>query len=341
MKKLRILVLVHEDLVPPDTLEGYSDKEIVEWKTEYDVISTLRDMGHEVIPMGVYDDLGKIRRAIRDHKPHIAFNLLEEFHGNSLYDYHIASYMELMRLPYTGCNPRGLMLAHDKALSKKLLTFHRINTPRFISFPLGRKVRVPKHVHYPLIVKSLVEEGSYGLSQASVVYTEEKLLERVHYLQDKLETPVIAEEFIDGREMYISIIGNQRLQVLPVLELMFGDLPEDTHRIATSRIKWDWDYQDEHKIKVELADLPEQFAARLATLGKRIYKILGVSGYVRIDLRVTEEEKVYVLEANANPDIGYGEELSLAGEAAGMSYEQLLQKIINLGLGYRSDMVRI
>ena len=125
MKKLRVLVLVHEDLVPPDSLEGYSDKEIVEWKTEYDVISTLRDMGHEVVPMGVSDDLGKIRRGISDHKPHIAFNLLEEFHGNSLYDYHIASYMELMRLPYTGCNPRGLMLAHDKALSKKLLTYHR------------------------------------------------------------------------------------------------------------------------------------------------------------------------------------------------------------------------
>jgi len=341
MKKLRILVLVHEELVPPDTLEGYSDKEIIEWKTEYDVISTLRDMGHEVIPMGVYDDLGKIRRAISDYKPHIAFNLLEEFHGNSLYDYHIASYMELMRLPYTGCNPRGLMLAHDKALSKKLLAFHRINTPHFATFPLARKIRVPRRLRFPLIVKSLVEEGSYGLSQASVVYTEDKLLERVHYLHEKLETPVIAEEFIDGREMYISIIGNQRLQVLPVLELVFGDLPEEAHHIATSRIKWDWKYQDEHKIEVVVPKLSPQFTARITALGKRIYKILGISGYARIDLRVTDEEKVYVLEANANPDIGYGEELSLAGEAAGMGYEQLLQKIINLGLGYRSDMVRI
>jgi D-alanine-D-alanine ligase len=341
MKKLRILVLAHEDLIPPDSLDGYSDKEIIEWKTEYDVISTLRDMGHEVIPMGVFDDLGKIRRAISEYRPHIAFNLLEEFHGNSLYDYHIASYMELMRLPYTGCNPRGLMLAHDKALSKKLLTFHRINTPHFTAFPLARKVRIPKRLHFPLIVKSLVEEGSYGLSQASVVYTEEKLLERVHYLHEKLETPVIAEEFIDGREMYISIVGNQRLQVLPVLELVFGDLPEETHRIATSRIKWDWKYQDEHKIEVIVPGLSPQFTSRITALGKRIYKILGISGYARIDLRVTEDEKIFVLEANANPDIGYGEELSLAGEAAGISYEQLLQKVINLGLGYRSDMVRI
>ena len=341
MKKLRILVLVHEDLVPPDTLKGYTDKEIIEWKTEYDVISTLRDMGHEVIPMGVFDDLGKIRRAIHDCKPHIAFNLLEEFHGNSLYDYHIASYMELLRLPYTGCNPRGLMLAHDKALSKKLLTYHRIRTPHFATFPLDRKVRVPRHLQFPLIVKSLVEEGSYGLSQASVVYNEDKLLERVQYLHERLDTPVLAEEFIDGREMYIPIIGNQRLLVLPVLELQFGDLPEDAHHIATSRVKWDWHYQDEHKIKVVVPKLSPQFNARLTALGKRIYKILGLSGYARIDLRVTEDEKIYVLEANANPDIGYGEEMSLAGEAAGLSYEQLLQRILNLGLKYRPDRARI
>jgi D-alanine-D-alanine ligase len=341
VKKLRILVLVHEDLVPPDTLKGYTDKEIIEWKTEYDVISTLRDMGHEVIPMGVFDDLGKIRRAIRDYTPHIAFNLLEEFHGNSLYDYHIASYMELLRLPYTGCNPRGLMLAHDKALSKKLLTYHRIRTPHFATFPLGRKVRVPKHLQFPLIVKSLVEEGSYGLSQASVVNNEDKLSERVQYLHERLDTPVLAEEFIEGREIYIPIIGNQRLQVLPVLELQFGDLPEDAHHIATSRVKWDWRYQDEHKIKVVVPRLSTQFNARLTALGKRIYKILGLSGYARIDLRVTDDDKIFVLEANANPDIGYGEEMSLAGEAADLSYEQLLQRILNLGLHYRPDRARI
>jgi len=299
-------------------------------------------MGHEVIPLGVHDDLGLVRRAIRDHRPHIAFNLLEEFHGNSLFDYHIASYMELMRLHYTGCNPRGLMLAHDKALSKKLLSFHRINTPRFATFPLGRKVRCPKRLRFPLIVKSLVEEGSYGLSQSSVVYTEEKLLERVQYLHEKLETPVIAEEYIDGRELYLSVIGNQRLQVLPVLELNFGNLSEDSHRIATTRIKWDWDYQDEHKIEVVVPkNLSGDFVADLSRLGKRIYKLLGMSGYARIDLRLTEDNRIYILEVNANPDIGYGEELSMAAEEAGISYEQLLQKVVNLGLAYKPETIRI
>ncbi|MGK0296529.1 MAG: D-alanine-D-alanine ligase [Gammaproteobacteria bacterium] len=342
MNNLKILVLMHEDLVPPESKKGHSDKEIVEWKTEFDVVSTLKRMGHEVIPVGVFDDLGVIRRAINEYKPDIAFNLLEEFHGNSLYDYHVASYLELMKLPYTGCNPRGLMIAHDKALSKKLFTFHRINTPRFCVFPLDTKVRIPKSLRFPLIVKSLVEEGSYGLSQASVVNTKEKLLERVHYLHTKLNTHVLTEEFIEGREIYISIVGNSRLQTLPLLELEFGDMPSDAHNIATSKVKWDWQYQKVHKINLVAAkNLDEKLIKRLHALGKRIYKILGISGYVRIDLRLTEDNKIYVLEANANPDIGFQEELSTSAELANISYEQLLQKIINNGLKYIPETSRI
>ena len=342
MKKLRILVLMHEDLVPPDSLRGYSDKEIIEWKTEFDVVTTLREMGHEVLPLGVSDDLGVVRRATLDLRPDITFNLLEEFHGNSLFDYHIATYMELMKQHYTGCNPRGLLLAHDKALSKKLLSFHRVNTAQFVVFPQGRKIRLPRRLKFPLIVKSLVEEGSYGLSQASVVNNEEKLMERVVYLHEKLDTPVMAEEYIDGRELYVGILGNNQLNTLPVLELNFGKFPKTAHRIATSKVKWDWAYQKEHRIEIIVPDdLSPQFLNRLATLGKRVYRILSLSGYARIDLRITEDEKIYVLEANANPDIGFGEELSTAAEEAGISYEQLLQKIINLGLKYQPGLVHI
>lgn len=342
MKKLKVMVLMHEDLVPPDSMDGYTDKEIIEWKTEYDVVTTLREMGHEVLPLGVFDDLGVIRRAIREFKPDIAFNILEEFHGNSLYDYHVASYLELMKLPYTGCNPRGLMIAHDKALSKKLFTFHRINTPRFTVFPLNKKVRLPKTLHFPFIVKSLVEEGSYGLAQASVVTTEEKLLERVEYLHTRLATPVLAEEYIEGRELYISILGNQRMTTLPPLELVFGETRDDFHKIATSRVKWDWRYQDEHKIDIKPPlELDPLVIKQLINLGRRVYRVLGLSGYARIDLRLTEDNRIYVLEANANPDIGYGEELSTSAELGKLSYEQLLQKILNLGLKYRPEMARI
>ncbi len=335
MKSLRILVLVHEDLIPPASIQGYPDEEIVQWKTEYDVVTTLEQLGHDVKVLGVRADLGVIREALIEFKPDIAFNLLEEFHDNPLYDHHVAGYLELMQQCYTGCNPRGLLIAHDKALSKKILTYHRIRVPKFAVYPRGRKPRLPSKLSYPLIVKSLYEEGSYGISQASIVHTAEKCLERVQYLHEKLRTPVIVEEFVEGRELYLSIIGNQRVEVLPLVELTFGNLPDGAYPIATSKIKWDWKYQQEREIELKIpTDLDEAVLRKLKRLGRRIYRVLDLTGYARIDVRLRDNGEVYVLEANANPDIGYGEELSVAAEAVGIEYPQLLQKIVGLGLRY-------
>src|ERR1044071_2883851 len=149
MKRLRILVLMHEDLVPPDPLNG-QEVAGAEWKTEYDVVSTLRKLGHDVKPLGVKSDLGVLRSAIEDWQPQIAFNLLEEFDGVATYDQNVVAYLELLRVPYTGCNPRGLMLSRDKALSKKILTYHRIPCPDFGVFPLGRAVRRSRRLSFPL-----------------------------------------------------------------------------------------------------------------------------------------------------------------------------------------------
>ena len=177
MKKLRISVLMHEDLVPPEDISGLSDRELatVPYKTEYDVVVTLQDLGHEVRPLGVCDDLVPIRDAIREFKPHITFNLLEEFHGIGVYDQHIVSYLELMKQPYSGCNPRGLMLAHDKALSKKIIAYHDIQIPKFAVFPIGKRFKPRRQIGFPLLVKSTTEEGSVGISQASVVHDDNKL----------------------------------------------------------------------------------------------------------------------------------------------------------------------
>ncbi len=163
----------------------------MQWKTEYDTVTTLRELGHDVQVLGVRADLGVIRAALLEFKPQIAFNLVEEFHDNPLYDHHVAGYLELMQQAYTGCNPRGLLIAHDKALSKKILSYHRIRVPRFAVFPRGLKPRLPRRLTFPLMVKSLHEEGSYGISQASLVKTPEKCYERIAYLHDKLRTPVI------------------------------------------------------------------------------------------------------------------------------------------------------
>ena len=185
-RPLKVLVLLHPELMPPDSLKGYSEKEIHVWKTEYDVVSTLRSRGHDVRALGLKDELKPIRDAIEgDWKPDVVFNLLEEFHGDVMYDQNVVSYLELLRLPYTGCNPRGLMLARGKALSKKLAAYHRIPVPDFTVFSIGRTVKRPPRLAFPLIVKSLSQDASLGIAQASLVDNDEKLAERVTFIHEK------------------------------------------------------------------------------------------------------------------------------------------------------------
>ncbi len=209
MKRLRVLVLVHPDLLPPDSSKGFSEQQISEWKTEYDVVTTLRRAGHEVKPLGVLDELKPIRDQIETWKPDVVLTLLEEFHGEAIYDQNVASFLELVRVPYTGCNPRGLMLARGKDLSKTLVHYHRIPVPAFAVFPMRRKVRRPARLALPLIVKSLNEDGSYGISQASVVDSDDKLAERVSFIHERVGTPAIAEQYIEGREIYVGVMGNE------------------------------------------------------------------------------------------------------------------------------------
>jgi len=335
MKRQRILVLVREGLVPPETMEGYSDKEIAQWKVEFDVVTTLREMGHDVQPIGVFDDLAPIRRAIREWKPHIAFMMLEEFHGLATYDSAVVAYLELMRTPYTGCNPRGLMLSRDKGLSKKILRFHRIPTPRFTVCPRGRSVKKLPRLTYPLIVKSAVEDASYGIAQSSVVRDHDALVERVEFVHRRAESDALVEEFIEGRELYVGVIGNQRLQTFPVWEMLFTGMPDDVARIATAKAKFDRKYQKKYGITTKAAyDLPPQLAAQIARVCKRVYHALNMSGYARMDLRMDAEGRIYVLEANANPNLEYGEDFAESAETAGIQYEELLQRIVNLGLRY-------
>ena len=337
-QKLRIIVPVHEDLVPPETLDGVSDKDKEPWRTEYDVISTLTSLGHAVCPLGLSSDLGVVRKALEEYKPHIAFNLLEEFHGYSVYDQHVVSYLELMKQRYTGCNPRGLTLAHDKALSKKILTFHRIPVPGFTVFPMKRKVRKFSRSQFPLLVKSISEEGSAGISQASIVRDVEKLTERVEYIHRETKTDAIAEEYIEGREIYVGVIGNRRLEAFTPWELIFKNLPNGAPNIATGKIKWNKAYQEKVGVVTEAAELTPELGNQMKHLSKRIYRILSLSGYARLDYRLSKEGRVYLLEANPNPDISRGEDFAEAAAHSGIQYEPLLQKIITLGLSYRSGM---
>jgi D-alanine-D-alanine ligase len=337
MRKLRVLALMHKELVPPEDVTGY-DLLNVDWKTEYDVVSFLRQLGHEVYPLGVGDDLRVMRSAIEEWKPDIAFNLLEHFHGVPIFDQNVVSYLELLRIPYTGCNPRGLLLAHDKALAKKLLVYHRIPVPDFAVFRIGQSVRRPKRLTFPLIVKSVTDEASIGISQASVVNDDDRLKERVRFIHENSATDAIVERYVDGRELYVGILGNQRLKVLPVWEMFFRKMPEEAWHIATDRVKWSSQYQKKHGIRTDAAkDLADGVADRIQHLCKRVYRTLDLSGYARIDLRMDADGRVYVLEANPNPQLAYGEDFAESAERLAITYENLLQRIIDLGLRWRPD----
>lgn len=335
LKPRRILALMHEALVPPKSIEGLTDEQIHPWKMEYDVKTTLEQMGHEVHTVGLYGDLELLRQAIDRVQPDIVFNMLEEFDGQPLFDQHLVSYLELLKVPYTGCNPRGLTLAHDKALSKQILAHHEIPVPEFAVFPVGRKVRRPARLDFPLLVKSLIDEGSVGISRASVVKDDKALARRVEMLHRRTGRPAIAEQFIPGRELYMSLVGNDRVKTFTPWEMVMKNLPEGAPNIATSRLKWSYAHQEEVGLSTVPAKLTKAEGRRLADLSKRIYRALSLTGYARLDFRMSPEGEFYLLEANPNPCLAYGEDFAEAVETAGTDYESLLDLILRYGLTYK------
>jgi len=338
-RKLRVLALVYEKLVPPGDAKE-AEARTAEWKTEFDVVTTLRALGHEVLPLGIGGDLRPIRKAVEEFKPHLAFNLLEAFDDVAIWDQNVVAYLELLKVRYTGCNARGLLLARDKAITKKLLSYHRIPVTDFAVFPSGRPVRRPKRLAFPLMVKSLTLDASIGISQASVVESDEKLAERVRFIHESIGTDALVESYIEGRELYVGVLGNDRLKALPIWELLFTKMPEEQRKIATERLKWSLTYQKKHGIaSAEAQGLPDGVAMRIREVCKRVYRNLMLTGYARIDLRLTEAGDLYVMEANPNPQLARDEDFAQAARAAGLDYGPLLHRILTLGLRWEPSRV--
>jgi D-alanine-D-alanine ligase len=325
-KKLRLIVLCHEDLVPPDSIEGLTPKEVAPFKTEWDVITTLKKIGHEVSAVGVYNNLGVIGNALLEHKPQVAFNLLEEFHGYPLYDQHVVSYLELMKQPYTGCNPRGLTICRDKALSKMVLAYHRIHVPAFAVFHMNRVVKRSKRLKFPLLVKSISEEGSVGIARASIVNDDDKLAERVEFIHRQTKTHAIAEQYIAGREIYVRRDWESAIAMLYPVGI--GDRKAARRRTehCDFKMKWDPAYQEKVGVVTKAADLDKKMKQKLERLSKKIYRTLFLSGYARLDYRVTDDGEIYLLEANPNPQIANAEDFADSAQHCGVDYEALLQK---------------
>ena len=329
MNSSRVLMLVHSQLVPPAQATPQELK-TAPWRTEYFVRQALQAGNHQIEILGLDSQIEDLAPALEQFRPHVVFNLLEEFAGQSLLDHNVVSYMQLIPQKFTGCNPRGLMLCRDKALCKTILSYYQIPTPAFAVAPLHKVFKLPASLRFPVIVKSLIEEGSFGISQRSIVDNEKKLKERIEFIHENICTDALVEQYIDGRDVYVSLLGNQRVHVLPPLELSFAKQP--VYPIASNKVKWDPQYQKKHDVQLkELQGLSAKQNRKIVEMSRQIYQHLGLSGYARLDLRLTTNNEIYFIEANPNPDLAYGEEFAMSAEKAGLSYSQLMQKIVDLG----------
>jgi len=260
----------------------------------------------------------------------LLFNLTESYAGDDTKDMNIAAYLDLSGVSYTGAGPHALYLAQDKALAKKIFAFHAIRTPYFATSYRG-KLDHSHDISFPLIVKPTSEDGSIGIDASSVVGSVKELMEKIHYIHEEFDSPALIEEYIEGREMYAAILGNESPEALPLVELDLSKLPEGTPRIAGKEVKWEKETEAYKVTKSAPAeDLDEETAKRLADTAIAAYQALKLRDYGRIDMRLTEKGDVYVIEANPNPWLSSAAEFVMAARKAGRSYSQLVGEIVDL-----------
>jgi len=332
-KKLKVLALF--DAIAPTTIDQDLSEELKtdDWKTERDVLGALKELGHETQYLAIHDDLDLLRQKLNAFKPDVIFNLADQFKNNRAFDQGIASFLEMQGVPFTGCGSTGLMICKHKGISKKILGYHRIHVPEFTLIPRGKKPTRPRRLKFPILVKPLKEEASLGISQASFVENDDQFRERVQFIHEKYDNDVIAEEYIEGRELYVSVMGNHRLTVLPIRELVFKEVPPDEPKIATYKVKWDEQYRKRWGLENRLAtDLDPAVVRKIEQTCKRIYHLLTLDGYGRIDVRLNAANEMYFIEANPNPILAADEDFAESAKKAGSSYPELIQQILRLGL---------
>ncbi len=330
-QNLKVLVLFDSAGTPPENQDFRQELKTWEWAAEGDVIKALKKLGHEVRTIGVFDEIGLILEEIKEHPPDVVFNLTEHFNNRSAYERDVAGLLEMMDIRFTGTGPTGLTLCKNKGIAKEILAYHRIRFPAFAIFPPGYAIRKPKRLDYPIFIKPLKEEASYGISQDSFVENDKAFEDRVRFIHERMNQEALAEKYIEGRELYVSILGNKRLQVLPFREVIFTEIPKDRPRFATFKAKWDEDYRERWGIENIFAKpLPEGMAERIAQVCKRVYRVLRIQGYGRIDLRLTSEGHIFILEANPNPNLAGYDEYANSAIKAGLTYEDLVQRILGM-----------
>ena len=334
MSKLKIVVLYDRVLVDEDEESAPADKSPVtrtldEKEVEEEVADALTRLGHE--PQlyeldGTHKSLLGLARTDCD----LVFNLSESFGDDDTADFKIAAYLELLGKKYTGTGTHGLMLAQDKAVAKKIFAFHGILTPTFAKSFRGR-LDFSHDLQFPVIVKPAREDGSIGIEFSAVVNSIRELMERMDWLHQNFDSPVLIEEFIEGREMYVGVLGNDKPEALPVVELDLSKLPEGTPRIAAAEVKWGKGTAAYRDTKSAIAtDLPEETLAVLQQTAVAAYQALELRDYGRVDMRLQADGRVQVIEVNPNPWLSSRAEFAMAARKSGRTYTQLVEEIVDL-----------
>jgi len=294
-----------------------------------EIFDALGKLGHEPFYQ-VLDGAEKSLVALAKFDGDLVFNLTESYAGDDTMDMNIAAYLDLLGCQYTGAGPHAMYLAQDKALAKKIFAFHGIKTPYFATSYRG-KLDHSHDISFPLIVKPTSEDGSIGIDASSVVESVKELMEKIHYIHEEFDSPALIEEYIEGREIYAAVLGNENPEVLPMVELDLSKLPKGTPKIAGKDVKWDKETEAYKVTKSAPAeDLEESTVKRLSDTALSAYNALKLRDYGRIDMRLTKKGEVFVIEANPNPWLASTAEFAMAAKKAGRTYTQLIAEIVDL-----------
>jgi D-alanine-D-alanine ligase len=335
MSKLKIVVLYDRFLVD-ETDETPGDKSPVvrtleKKEVEEEVSEALSKLGHDPV-MYELDGTQKSLLGLARIDCDLVFNLAESFADDDTSDFKIAAFLELLGCKYTGSGSHGLMLAQDKAVAKKIFAFHGIHTPTFAKCYRGR-LDFSHDLQFPVIVKPAREDGSIGIEFSAVVNSIRELMERMDWLHTHFDSPVLIEEYIEGREMYVGVIGNDKPLALPIIELDLSKLPEGTPRIAAAEVKWGKGTAAYRDTKSAIAtDLPEETVQLLHQTAVAAYQALELRDYGRVDMRLQPDGRVHVIEVNPNPWLASRAEFAMAARKAGRTYPQLVEEIVELAL---------
>jgi D-alanine-D-alanine ligase and related ATP-grasp enzymes len=291
----------------------------------------LQKLGHET-EMLELDGRDSTLAAVARSKSDLIFNLVESYGGDDSKDMNVAAYLDLVGKRYTGSGPRALHLAQDKAIAKKIAGFHGLRTPFSLVWDHGRLDHA-QDVEFPLIVKPTSEDGSIGIDQGAVVGSIKELMERIDYLYREFDSPALVEEYIEGREIYVGVIGNEKAEALPPVELDLSKLPDDMPKIAGYEVKFERDSEAYKVTKSAVAeDLDQETIGRLSETALVAYHALQLRDYGRIDIRLSADGKIYMIEANPNPWLSSAAEFAMAARSAGRTYTQLIEEIVSLAM---------